>query len=168
MPNHCTSVLHLDGDIKHRQEFADKNKGFDWSDTKKEKEYKDLSFHAQCPIPKKHINSHLKNSSNSDWYGWCNSNWGTKWDAYELTLNHEDSYTTYCFDTAWSPPFEWINKVSKKFPNIRFNLEWAEEGGEGGTCSVQNGEMFEEHSYSQKEWRNFMGYEEEDYEDDDE
>ena len=167
MPNHCTTTLHIDGEHRHRQEFVDKNKGFSCWDTKKEKEYFDLSFHAQCPIPKKHINSHLSKSSNSDWYAWCNKNWGTKWDCYELNLEHYDTYTYYYFDTAWSPPFQWITKVSKKFPNLRFNLEWAEESGFGGTASYQNGEMFAQREFSKKEWRNYMGYTDEDYDEDD-
>jgi hypothetical protein len=50
MPNHCTNVVVLKGDFKHRQEFVDKNKGFEWGDKMKEGAYKELSFHAQVPI----------------------------------------------------------------------------------------------------------------------
>jgi hypothetical protein len=63
MPNHCTTVLTLKGDFKHRQEFVDKNKGFEWGDTMKAGAYKELSFHAQVPMPQKHIASHAKNRS---------------------------------------------------------------------------------------------------------
>lgn len=24
-----------------------------------------------------------------DWYGWCNRNWGTKWNAYEVHFDQE-------------------------------------------------------------------------------
>ena len=88
MSNHCSNSLHLDGELKHRQEFVDKNKGFDWGDTPKEGEYKDLSFNAQVPMPKKHIRANAKNRTDNGWYSWCNKNWGTKWDTYELELTH--------------------------------------------------------------------------------
>ena len=127
MPNHCSNTLHIDGSLEHRQEFVDKNKGFDWNDRTKKGEYKELSFHAQVPVPKKHILTNKRNNDNG-WYSWCNKHWGTKWDTYELELSHEKNYTYYSFDTAWSPPVEWIKKVSRKFPHIKFNVEWAEVG----------------------------------------
>jgi len=158
MPNHCNTTLHLDGEEIHRQEFVDKNKGFSCWDTKQENEYKDLSFHAQVPMPKKHINSHKKKTSNSDWYGWANKQWGTKWEAYEVCLDHHKNYTTYNFDTAWCIPEAWLKKVSKKFPNIKFNVEWAEEGGCGGRFMLHNGFFFHVHEFNEKEWKEFMGY----------
>jgi len=160
MPNHCTNSLHLDGEFKHRQEFVDKNKGFHWGDMEKKGDYHELSFHAQVPVPKKHISSNIKDSSNNDWYGWTNKNWGTKWDCYEEELTHEPNYTYYSFDTAWSPPVEWIKKVSRKFPNLKFNVEWAEEGGCGGKMMFYQGELCFEVSMSDEEWKSYMGYEE--------
>ena len=161
MPNHCTNSLHIDGELKHRQEFVDKNKGFHWGDMEKKGDYKQLSFHAQVPLPKKHINAYIK-KSNSSWYGWCNKHWGTKWDCYEEDLNHTDNYTYYTFETAWCPPEAWILRISKKFPNLTFNVEWAEEGGDGGTFRVKQGEYFDVHSFNDMEWKEFMGYTEDD------
>ena len=158
MPNHCTNTLHIDGDLKHRQEFVDKNKGFSWGDLKKEKDYKTLSFNAQVPMPKKHIASNAKDKSNNDWYSWANKNWGTKWDCYEEQLTHEEKYTCYSFETAWCPPEMWLKKVSRKFPNLKFNVEWCEEGGEGGSFMVHDGEFWNVHSFSDQEWREYMGY----------
>ena len=162
MPNHCTNSVSIEGEFSHRQEFVDKNKGFDWTDTDKKREYRELSFHAQVPIPKKHIVSHAKDGSNSDWYGWCNSNWGTKWDCYEIEVSHSESFTSYSFDTAWGSPTEWIKKVSKKFPHLRFHVEWAEEGGHGGRYSCWNGEFFHDELMNHSEWKDFMGYTDDD------
>lgn len=41
----------------------------------------------------------------TDWYGFCTSNWGTKWDvdAYD-TVTLEGNTVTFGFDSAWSPP----------------------------------------------------------------
>ena len=160
MPNHCTNVLHIDGEFHHRQEFVDRNKGFHWGDVEKKKEYHDLSFHASVPIPQRIIKAHLKNSSNDEWYRFCNNKWGTKWDCYEITLYHTDRYTCYSFETAWCPPIAWVVAVSKKYPHLKFNVEWAEEGGEGGAFMYHGGDCFHEHHFNTQEWRDFMGYEE--------
>lgn len=160
MPNHCTTTLHLKGDLKHRQEFVDKNKGFEWGDTMKKGTYKELSFHAQVPMPKKHIASHAKDKLNSDWYGWSNKNWGTKWDCYEEQLDHTDSYTNYCFDTAWATPVMWFANVSRKFPFLEFEIEWAEEGGCGGKMMFHGGECFYDVAMTDAEWKSFMGLDE--------
>ena len=160
MPNHCSNSLHLDGDFKHRQEFVDKNKGFDWADAEKRGTYSDLSFHAQVPMPQKHIKSHAKDKTNSDWYSWANKNWGTKWSPYDESVDHSNTYTHYSFDTAWSPPMEWLKKVSRKFPYLKFNVTWAEEGGCGGRFMFYKGELCFEVSMSDEEWREYNGYEE--------
>lgn len=48
----------------------------------------------------------------SDWYDWCVSNWGTKWEVCEpFCENHDDKYLTASFDTAWSPPIEFYEKM---------------------------------------------------------
>jgi len=159
MPNHCTNGLHLDGDLKHRQEFVDKNRGFDWGDTTQKGEYKELSFNAQVPMPKKHINAHAKKSGDNGWFSWSNKNWGTKWDCYETEVMHEKEYTHYTFDTAWSPPTAWIRKVSRKFPKLKFNVTWAEEGGSGGRFMYHGGERFYETFMSQEEWNEYQGIE---------
>ena len=162
MPNHCSNSLHLDGDFKHRQEFVDKNKGFAHTDIDKTGEYKNLSYHAQVPLPQKHIKSHDKDRSNTDWYSWCNKNWGTKWDTYDEVLTHEKGYTYYSLESAWGSPREWVQKVSRKFPNLKFNITWAEEGGCGGRYMFHGGDCFYETSMSDAEWREYQGYEDED------
>ena len=164
MPNHCSNTLHLDGELKHRQEFVDKNKGFDWGDEDKKGDYRDLSFNASVPMPKKHIKANKKDSSNNDWYVWANNKWGTKWDCYEIELTHTDNYTCYSFETAWSPPFNWLETVSKKYPHLKFNVEWGEEGGEGGSFMFHGGDCFFQRSMSKSQWKDFMGYDDDDEE----
>ena len=156
MPNHCTNVLHIDGELKYRQEFVDKNKGFGWGDKEKKGDYYELSFHAQVPMPQKHIRN-ASNIANNDWYVWANKNWGTKWDCYEIRSEHTDRYTHYTFTTAWSPPDEWVLKVSKKFPHLKFNVEWVEEGGEGGAFMIQRGVLRHVRAFSQDEVDEFNG-----------
>jgi len=161
--------MHIDGDLRHRQEFVDKNKGFDWTDTGKENRYNELSFHASVPVPKKIITANTKNTNSKKnnvtsegWYAWCNKNWGTKWDCYDEELVHEQEYTYYSYTTAWSPPTEWVEKVSRKFPHLKFNVEWGEEGGCGGRVMVERGHLVFCEEMSDQEWKNFMGFEDDD------
>jgi len=158
MPNHCSTSLRLDGELKHRQEFVDKNKGFDWGDKQKKGTYKDLSFNAQVPLPKRLVHP-PKKSKDDGWYDWCLKNWGTKWDCYEEHLTHGTDYTCYSFDTAWSPPSEWIQKVSRKFPHLKFNVTWAEEGGEGGKFMFHGGDCFYSANMTEEEWKEYQGIE---------
>jgi hypothetical protein len=38
------------------------------------------------------------------------------------------TYIKYDFDTAWSPPMEGLVIISKKYPNLSFELKYEEEG----------------------------------------
>lgn len=43
----------------------------------------------------------------ADWYDWCVTNWGTKWDVGGDDYNSpevEDGRLTLSFDSAWAPP----------------------------------------------------------------
>jgi len=47
-----------------------------------------------------------------DWYDFCVSEWGTKWDANNITVNSdEDQLMELIFDTAWSPPLAFYNRM---------------------------------------------------------
>ena len=64
-----------------------------------------------------------------DWYTWSIAHWGTKWDVEEILAEDEDTdYIGISFETAWSPPIEWVIAVSKKFPSLYFVLTYSEPG----------------------------------------
>ena len=130
MPNHCSNTLVLKGEYTHRQEFVDKNRGFGMWDTAKEREYSALSFNAQVPCPKKHISKHKGNPSESGWYSWCLKHWGTKWDCYEESVDHQEKYTVYSFDTAWSPPEKICHALREKFHDLHISWFYREDGME--------------------------------------
>lgn len=47
-----------------------------------------------------------------DWYDFCVNEWGTKWDASSITVNTDsDQLIELIFDTAWSPPVAWYDKM---------------------------------------------------------
>jgi len=97
------------------------------------------------------------------WYDWNVRNWGTKWDvavseAEEYpdtyiegpTQNGENSVVYYNFNTAWSPPFPAMEKLSAQYPSLLLTLSYEEETGWGGECEFLRGEMISESDYENK------------------
>jgi hypothetical protein len=74
------------------------------------------------------------------WYNWSCNNWGTKWNAYQ-TPDQRDESDTIFFQTAWSAPLPVIEALSKKFPDLTFEIEWADEdtGSNTGWFRYKNG-----------------------------
>ena len=64
-----------------------------------------------------------------NWYDWHCNYWGTKWDVDAEEDDCEDEERiSMGFDSAWSPPSEWLKKVAQDYPSLKFLLEY-EEGG---------------------------------------
>lgn len=68
------------------------------------------------------------------------------------------SYTSYYyFDTAWSPPVNWLENISKKYKNLKIKLSFIEEGCDfAGHITYDNGiqinniiETASEHDYKE-------------------
>ncbi len=108
----------------------------------------------------------------SDWYSWNVANWGTKWNAYELSAPpgqgspiealasahgaSSERQVEYDFDTAWSPPMPIFEALTKRFPTLTFTWYGIEEqpawgalvtwaGGEqvdGGICEGSEDEIW--------------------------
>lgn len=60
------------------------------------------------------------------WYEWCCKNWGTKWNACSCSEANENS-KTISFQTAWDTPLPVMEKLSKMFPAIEIQTEYADE-----------------------------------------
>ena len=117
MPNWCSNLLTLTG---NSQEILNFNKdNIDNEDN--------LDFELKVPFPK-------DRDFDKEWYTWRLTNWGTKWSAADtiITFNWEDEENpsiksiVYDFNTAWSPPSEWLSKVSEVYPDIEFELKYCE------------------------------------------
>jgi hypothetical protein len=91
------------------------------------------------------------------WYDWSIDHWGTKWDVSD-TFEDENGYI--CFDTAWSTPFELISKLSTLYPNLIFDVQYADEdlGNNCGTYQLQNGLEIYSESYGIEEACQLWGY----------
>lgn len=80
----------------------------------------------------------LKEYGHASWYEWAIANWGTKWNAYKVV---RVSNTVVKFQTAWSMPAKWLQKLVEKFPNETISIRWADEdfGNNVGSITI-NGE----------------------------
>ena len=112
----------------------------DNGDTIKEKGC-DLSMNQLYPMPTE-LEGTKSPSDTPNWYDWRCNNWGTKWDVDACLEYDEEDMLEYSFDSAWSPPTNFIEKVSKDFPLLRFRLKYEEEGnGFMGVAVSINGHL---------------------------
>lgn len=111
----------------------------------------EMGYDAHNKIPKDIFELLLagKNVEPIDGYHWNILNWGTKWDVYHANITPEAmGWSQGCksilfdFDTAWSPPRAWLEKVVEMFPELTFELHYSEPGcyfagdiyGKNGRC----------------------------------
>ena len=70
------------------------------------------------PVPKKEDGTVF-----DDWYNWCCNNWGTKWDfgrdEYYDPTKIESGNVVVSFNTAWSPPIQFYEKLVELGYNLR-------------------------------------------------
>ena len=94
------------------------------------------------------------------WYDFNVREWGTKWDVAVSpddkypdtylegpTPNGENLVVYYNMNTAWSPPFPAIEKLSAQYPSLLFTLSYEEETGWGGECEFLRGKMISQSEY---------------------
>lgn len=85
-----------------------------------------------------------------DGYHWNIAHWGTKWDVYSEhmgieELGWQEGCESICFgfDTAWSPPVPWLEKVADMFPTLTFLLHYEEPGCYfAGDVSGEKGKIY--------------------------
>lgn len=76
------------------------------------------------------------------WYDWNNDHWGTKWNAYgQPDSGFSNDETDFQFETAWSHPFDLIAVLSKRLPQVRFSVKFADEdvGSNCGSYAITAG-----------------------------
>lgn len=126
MPNWCKNNLKILGDeleVKRCVKLIQNDKG-------------EMTFDKAVPMPlplksttspSQKKNKHLIDAYGTDnWYNWSIKNWGVKWDACESEFNPDDDITV-TFETPWGPPVEFLQKLSLEFPDLDFELQFADE-----------------------------------------
>jgi hypothetical protein len=144
MPNWCQNNLRVYGDTIEISEF--KKHSLTPADHNSPEDF-DFTFEGLYPTPAEFTDEQSPDQLLPGWYEWRIDNWGTKWDAAE-TVILENSVDELCvsFETAWAPPTEWLKKVSLKFPNLNFVLDYIEEGqGFCGVLDISDGEIVDDY-----------------------
>lgn len=173
MPNWCINELKIKGKGEELKAFKEKAKGEDT----------EFSLNNFIPIPEellkyssppfkeeweseeefgKRIERFKNEYGAKDWYDWCVNNWGTKWDVVAEIVCEHDGEVEYHFDSAWAPPISGLEKISKLFPGLGFELFYFEPGMcFGGVARMRNGEVFDDY-YEMEDavnWLKFYDYE---------
>lgn len=105
-----------------------------------------FSFHSFIPIPTEDYWDYVGKDGKlvQNWYDWNRKNWGTKWDAYEISIVADsDLQNTFNFQTAWAPPVPVFEAMVAQYPNLKFSIRWEEEQGFGGEFEGVNGKLVE-------------------------
>ena len=77
----------------------------------------------------------VKEFGADNWYDWNIVKYGTKWDCEVVTGDFvkSDDLFDCTFETAWSPPSNFLSNLQNKFPNLDikliFDLEGSDECG---------------------------------------
>ena len=61
-------------------------------------------------------------------YDWRIANWGTKWDFCDTYFEDSGSQVSYTFESAWSPPTDFLMNICEKYPLLNFSLSYVEPG----------------------------------------
>ena len=177
MPNHCSNNLVVKGSVNYLTGFKRKFL-IESEDSSRGASYdiihtmpKDLKSDVS-PLPHKdgetdeqyvnRMQSYRSLYNADNWYDWRVYNWGTKWDVYDLYISdNEDEYFSCSFSSAWSPPIGWFKKAVKMFPNLKFEMDFIEEGcafcglaiGTDGIPSVEYSDIqYEDENGKRVEW----------------
>jgi hypothetical protein len=108
---------------------------------------KAMSFEERAAYLKEH--EYPKDGYNSGGHEWCIEHWGTRSSPYEVQLDTDgDSYAELYFTTAWSPPEPVIMELSRRFPELRFQLQFWEGGAAyAGVLIVKAGATVVDHQW---------------------
>lgn len=162
MPNYCENILRVKGE--NIQDFINGVSGYEAEyftdedmkriyanlgvDPNMPKKRKKFTFNSLVPVPKEVLDAGYNDSG----YHWQINNWGTKWDVNDesMIIEQSENEIKYVFSTAWSPPLQWVKKASKVYPDLTFELAYAELGNFfAGKLVVQGGNILEEFETSE-------------------
>ena len=143
MPNWCENTLTIKASTSNAMKDYNRLESLFEDSLKIDKDtgYVDNLFDSIIPMPKELLGTEAPKDK-PNWYNWCIDNWGTKWDAcdcFMATEQHEEhNEIEFSFNTAWSPPIPWLEKVGAIFPNLFLWLSYDEPGNcfRGVACGI--------------------------------
>lgn len=107
--------------------------------------------------------NNILNYGYAGWYTWRCDHWGTKWTANHVVIDRssqtghgqEPQATVYC-QTACSCPAQIVYALSKKYPELKFILAYADEdlGNNCGQFGLKNGlDFIGDVRYDYSDWK---------------
>ena len=108
----------------------------------------------QVPLTAEEAGSLRDRFGSDNWYDWSVKNWSTKWEASSVSFDFPaDDCAVVLFDTAWSAPFGFLQKVIERYPQGEYELGYAEGGmGFWGSTRFVDGALVEEFEGSGDFW----------------
>jgi len=143
MPNHITNILCLEGKKQILDKILPESNKFSFVFT--------VPPPPENPCPRMSLNDPLSN--------WFVDNWGTKWDALNpIVQTHKKNKIIIMFDTAWSPPDNWLKHIHLMFPQLQFNLVWIDEDFPscGYICTENNSIKIVQYEHNDPKAREFV------------
>lgn len=147
MPNWCANKLTVTGPAAEVLAFEDRALGHaPWLESQELEERPNvLNFHSLVPIPDEVLAAGYGDAG----HNWEMENWGCKWGATEACILDEwEGFIAYEFNTAWSPPLEFLQTAAKNWPNLTFVLEYEEPGAAFKGLAKFKGDTHEDHCIS--------------------
>ena len=167
MPNWVNNKFAVEGDPHLVQDFI--NEATDRGKTN------EFSFQNLYPMPdelnitcgsnltdeeKEQQKINLQKYGCEDWYSWRNKHWGTKWDCVDPTYVSMEKdgmqHSSWSFNTAWDMPRGLVRYLTKKFPDLVFDLQGRCESGWKERFRVRNDQVlysqYIESSYEDEYW----------------
>lgn len=152
MPNWCNNTLIVEGNVEDLQRIKPLLIN----------EQGEFSFNCAVPQPENLYREALSSDKEMElnakgipnWYSWNNTHWGTKWDACSayIDTNNDDLFATNLeirinFQTAWSPPSDWLYSFLKKLEGMEVSVQllYDEPGMDfaGSVVREMDGEVYE-------------------------
>ena len=142
MPNYCNNVVEIRGPVQVVKALVDHSLDF----MKIYPYPKDLDIVAgrsgadDSPEQIQLVaaeESNLKKYGYKNWYDWCVSEWGTKWNAggsdnadmqIDFDEDGDDSIALFQFDTAWAPALGVLQKLRDDHPELSVECRYHEPG----------------------------------------
>lgn len=113
-----------------------------------------LVFNNFLPVPKELLDIEFPGAENEklikkygadNWYIWRKLNWGTAGHSDVELVENSNNEVKYHFGTEDKPPIKGIVSISKKFPNLKFEIEYFDEYCKFcGTAIIKNGTVSED------------------------
>lgn len=122
MPNWCDNVAYFTASKETIDRIcnADREHLFGSFDPTPDDLQFDVQEGTDDPVLLAKYQDNLQKHGAAHWYDWNCKHWGTKWDAKEVDVQRlDDTSVRLRFDTAWSPPTAWYEKMLTLGYNIR-------------------------------------------------